>query len=830
MKRTAGFMSLLLVILLLLSLLSAAFAAESETPAGTELTVEEITEQIPRPELILSDDGLTVAHSPRSSSKAKTRSEPLPASYTSAYITPVRNQGAYGTCWAHAAIACVEANILKKGLTVEGATANTSTLNLSESQLAWFTYSDACDALGMLRGDQCSVADYRLRGGGGQASTMTLMRWTGPASESVDALAYANIPDPAVGLSPQYAYAADVAHVQDAFWIPSTDQNAVKQAIMDYGAGTISYCSDAAYEDRVTGATYCCDADKGTNHDVTLIGWNDSYSRANFNTQPPGDGAWLVKNSWGNYNTLGGYFYLSYYDLSIGSYCFFYNVEEFGNYDSNYQYDGTSNAGAALGLVSGLSFGNVFTANGTELLEAVSVCHSSPDFSYTLQIYVDVQNMPGSGRLVTSQDGILPYAGYQTVRLNAPVQLTAGQKFAVVFTAQTDVDALVDFTSGCYTHQTRGCSYLGLGTFWQQSDYDFRIKAYTTGNTPSCLHANTEIRDAVPATCTGAGYSGDVYCLDCGEPVYSGAPTQPTGHSFSGVTCTQCGQKMGFSSVALRLGENIDLLYTVTVPDGFDDVWLEFTFNGKVTEAESFTALGNRQYLFIFPDISPQCMGDNVSTRLCIQYGRYVWSLTNTYSIRQYCTSKLSDRTLRTLLSDLLTYGAAAQVYMDHNADAPVTKNLSSYYTPSTFPGLSGYAAAFTGTQDESTYWTNASLVLKNDVAARFGFVTDDVSGLTVQVSIDGRTTTYTAADFGTENGMYFITFDGIKATEFDDTVTATFYRDGVQVGNTVNYSVNAYICAKQNDADAALQALVRALYNYGAAAKAYSETLVSGQ
>ena len=88
---------------------------------------------------------------------------------------------------------------------------------------------------------------------------------------------------------------------------------------------------------------------------------------------------------------------------------------------------------------------------------------------------------------------------------------------------------------------------------------------------------------------------------------------------------------------------------------------------------------------------------------------------------------------------------------------------------------------------------------------------------------INGRTETVT--DFTRVDGeynLYQITFHGILATEFDLPVSASFYRDGAQVGNTLKYSVNTYICSKQNDSDKALAAMVRALYNYGATANTY--------
>ena len=60
-------------------------------------------------------------------------------------------------------------------------------------------------------------------------------------------------------------------------------------------------------------AYYCDDTSKTTNHSVLIVGWDDNYSASNFNSKcrPSSDGAWLIRNSWGDCNSMGGYFWIS---------------------------------------------------------------------------------------------------------------------------------------------------------------------------------------------------------------------------------------------------------------------------------------------------------------------------------------------------------------------------------------------------------------------------------------------------------------------------------------------------------------------------------------
>lgn len=244
-----------------------------------------------------------------------------------------------------------------------------------------------------------------------------------------------------------------------------------------------------------------------------------------------------------------------------------------------------------------------------------------------------------------------------------------------------------------------------------------------------------------------------------------------------------------------------------------------FTMNG-----ESVTVADDGSHTFTFTGVNPQCMGDTISATLYATNNSVEESVSkNDYSVRQYCVNQLAkttDATLRTLLSDILAYGACAQTYMDYKTASLVTSGgdiVSPTY--SSFTALSGLSATFSGTAATGLEWVGASLTLTDGVAMNFRFYAASTSGLSVKVTLDGRTETFTSLG----NGLYEISFTGIKANEFADTVSASFYRNNAKLGDTVSYSVNTYVCSKQADSNAALANLVRALYNYGASAAAYA-------
>lgn len=98
-------------------------------------------------------------------------------------------------------------------------------------------------------------------------------------------------------------------------------RNSIKSHIMQYGGlyGHTHCDTNLNYYNNSTNALFMCNSQYSYNHAVCIIGWNDNYSRDNFNSynRPATDGAWIALNSWGSDWGIGGYFYISYEDMNI---------------------------------------------------------------------------------------------------------------------------------------------------------------------------------------------------------------------------------------------------------------------------------------------------------------------------------------------------------------------------------------------------------------------------------------------------------------------------------------------------------------------------------
>lgn len=172
-------LALLLALTLLLSLLPAALAASPE-PERDE------TADFP----LTGFRHVDIPGYRRPAAERPNADDTLPAAYNNAelgYDTSVKNQAPYGTCWAFGTLAPIESYMIKHSIPV-GTTgqAATTDLDLSEYHLSYFTYTNAYDEYGLTSGDSSILSQSHLNiGGDGYKSTLTLMRWEGPASEEI---------------------------------------------------------------------------------------------------------------------------------------------------------------------------------------------------------------------------------------------------------------------------------------------------------------------------------------------------------------------------------------------------------------------------------------------------------------------------------------------------------------------------------------------------------------------------------------------------------------------------------------------------------------------
>lgn len=422
------------------------------------------------------------------------RAAPLPRAYDlrdKGLCTTVKDQNPWGTCWAFGTLSSLESNILVE----EGAFGGgmQALPDYSEHQLAWFAYeqqdevalSTSPSGAGQIgEGERLIAAEENQldQGGNMPQATSKLATWQGAADEA--SIPYQN----AAGnmemegdwsLSPSQRLESAV-RLTDADFLPvptvydrmnaSTGvpepgaaatydraaTAAIKRAILEHGAVGLSYHADVSRPNEETGSSLYFNYDTWSqyvdvlteetmpNHGVSIIGWDDGYSKTNFREgkQPPADGAWIVKNSWGTSENWpgadgSGCFYLSYYDHTI------YQVTSFQGetaeacaYDNNYQYD-------YLGLASNVSIdveytgpcgaANLYTAAGDEWLRAVSTVTDVPGSKVTVNIYrVDGEaEDPCAGKPEQTFTETVTYAGYHTLELTEPLYLNEGERFAV---------------------------------------------------------------------------------------------------------------------------------------------------------------------------------------------------------------------------------------------------------------------------------------------------------------------------------------------------------------------------------------------------------------
>ncbi|MBR2675558.1 MAG: hypothetical protein IKE28_01415 [Solobacterium sp.] len=443
--------------------------------------------------------------------------------------TVVKNQSPFGSCWAFAGISSVESNLLRKRHSNPDDPSayqldfskQSSEIDLSELYLAYENLDPVAGgpqkSEGLLSLSDDINSHFSVGGFGGSIQSITAA-WNGPVTEAQepyeplsgeeDGAAVYGLKNeaedhsaPAAAHIQKYIYldSPSVFHVdldQKHYSYDAYDEQAVlraKQALYQYGALMLSYGADMSmpgdngisdYFNYVNWSQYDNSDSISMNHMVSIVGWNDNYPKENFgndeNSQPETDGAWLIKNSWGNFDlyyekygqTLvdaldsakgtedeilynryysygipdenghgSGYFWLSYCDHSITTISALEaddGLDGF-DYDNLYQYDFSIQMSfLPTSIPAGnteTKTANIFTVANEETLSAVSVMTPQNQCTAEIEIYEvpeDFEKDPTAGKLLYSDTVSLDERGFHTIPLKQMVPLEKGSRFAVI--------------------------------------------------------------------------------------------------------------------------------------------------------------------------------------------------------------------------------------------------------------------------------------------------------------------------------------------------------------------------------------------------------------
>ena len=231
-------------------------------------------------------------------SEGNTESSSLPSTYSSVdlgYVSSVKEQ-LYNDCWVYGALGTLESTLLKNDLYIGDMSVNHANIwgSTRSSGKGWVRRTGEAGRakimLGYLTSWQGAVLDSKLPG-------LELTDFT--PDELPTGLADFGV------TSIKYLY--------------REDPDSIKQAIMESGGISTYYSNSVNCFNYDTYSFYMSPdyTDSYMGHAIEIVGWDDNYPAENFKETPSENGAWLVKNSWGDDWGNNGFFWISYEDRDL---------------------------------------------------------------------------------------------------------------------------------------------------------------------------------------------------------------------------------------------------------------------------------------------------------------------------------------------------------------------------------------------------------------------------------------------------------------------------------------------------------------------------------
>jgi hypothetical protein len=220
-------------------------------------------------------------------------------------------------------------------------------------------------------------------------------------------------------------------------------KNQIKRFIVDFGSAYIYYNHDIdldgpSWQEGANGMLSYYRNALGFHHAAVIVGWDDDFSASNFYIEPPSNGAWLVKNSWGTEWSDGGFFWMSYHSP-------IYGVSAVAGFQKNFSYEiycytpFGSSAHIAFDGLHTIYSANIFDSNTPNaVLRAIQFYNRNPNSSYSVYVGVANRNEVSDEDLLRNAvarsavtSGRFREKGYYTIDLGN-IALGSDKIFAVV--------------------------------------------------------------------------------------------------------------------------------------------------------------------------------------------------------------------------------------------------------------------------------------------------------------------------------------------------------------------------------------------------------------
>jgi C1A family cysteine protease len=348
----------------------------------------------------------------------------LPVSYdwrSHSGVTPVKDQAACGSCWTFGNIGSLESRY--KVVTAGHPTKNWSEENMNSCHLPWLWARCA-------GGNTFTALSY-LTNVVKKNATQQFQK--GILDENQDP--YKGAAAHNIALCNDSTRPFPTYRIQGARWLTS-DATAMKNAIYTKGPINTAYFAESpggAHWSSGNTVYHYPGYSGPTNHEVLIVGWDDNKAWPGGG----GTGAWIVKNSWGNFNALGGYFYITYGSAVVGSDGLYYVGVRPAVANENFYMEDKPGWITNVGCGSKTAYGaTVFKPlNANEKLTYVEFYSPFNNMPYTIKVWGKVTTVTGGvsfSTLKATKTGTCQEPGYYVVNVSsAGIPLTKGVKYAV---------------------------------------------------------------------------------------------------------------------------------------------------------------------------------------------------------------------------------------------------------------------------------------------------------------------------------------------------------------------------------------------------------------